>query len=443
MNSILILSYCYPPARYVASQRPFALAKQLAKSGIRVTVVTRDWDPGGDVDYFGKSRHNQDHIVTNSHIRIVKTSFAGVYTIGQRPAGEEQPQFTSLAHQILRKTFVLMSLFIQYFLPIGPYSAIYRGAKRELEQSDLTYDAIVAHGEPFVLFGYAKKLAKRHNIPWVADYRDPWSMDPLASIVFPFRYVFSLIETSLVRTASLVICATEYVARYTPPAKSKSIINNGYDFTDSTSSTCQITGSESILQLVLAGTIQPWDRWQEVVDAVNRYQTQVKLTFIGTNINSTIEEYVRRTYPEAKVVVVERQPHEIVTGMLVQADALLLFNNYAAIGTKVYEYLGAKKHILFCYDSNVTYAEDANAFRQCKLMKGINVDCQQNLIETYKGGTILRDKTHLLQEIDRLIRVKQSKGHIPRTTKNTDELNRASQMQRFVRLIQEICNNRR
>ena len=39
-------------------------------------------------------------------------------------------------------------------------------------------DCILATGDPFVLFHYAKKaLRKKHNVPWIADYRDPWSSE--------------------------------------------------------------------------------------------------------------------------------------------------------------------------------------------------------------------------------------------------------------------------
>ncbi len=326
-------------------------------------------------------------------------------------------------------------------MPIGPYANIYHSANRELNNKSISYDVIVAHGEPFVLFSYASTLGKRHNIPWIADYRDPWSLNPLASISIPVRYILKNIEYYLIRSASAVTCATDYVARYTPDVKAKTVINNGYDLACTKDLGCQVTINKSILHIAFAGTIQPWDRWQETIDVVNGFNMQVKLTFIGTNINSDIEKYVRRTYPAANIEIFERQPHGIVTGMLAQADALLLFNNYAAIGTKVYEYLATRKHILFCYDSNTAYTEDATNFRQCKLMKGINVDCQQKLIESYTGGTIVRDKAHLVQEIARLVRVKQASGCIPSTTKNTDELNRATQMEKFVRLIQYTLNN--
>ena len=38
-------------------------------------------------------------------------------------------------------------------------------------------EAIIATAEPFVLFHYAALLSKKHNIPWIADYRDPWTQD--------------------------------------------------------------------------------------------------------------------------------------------------------------------------------------------------------------------------------------------------------------------------
>ena len=37
------------------------------------------------------------------------------------------------------------------------------------------FDLIIASGEPFILFKYANKLSRKHNTPWVADYRDGWT----------------------------------------------------------------------------------------------------------------------------------------------------------------------------------------------------------------------------------------------------------------------------
>jgi hypothetical protein len=62
----------------------------------------------------------------------------------------------------------------QYFTFMGDNRAgIYHAASEQLQKH--TCHAIIATGEPFVLFRYAKKLSERFNIPWVADYRDGWS----------------------------------------------------------------------------------------------------------------------------------------------------------------------------------------------------------------------------------------------------------------------------
>ena len=51
-----------------------------------------------------------------------------------------------------------------------------------------TVDAIIATGDPFVLFKYASSLSKKFNIPWIADYRDPWTGNKNRSEMFFDNY---------------------------------------------------------------------------------------------------------------------------------------------------------------------------------------------------------------------------------------------------------------
>ena len=63
-------------------------------------------------------------------------------------------------------------------------------------------DAIIATGDPFVLFSYAAKLSKEFGIPWLADYRDPWSHDQRFFKNMPIRSWNSFLEKKIVSSAS-------------------------------------------------------------------------------------------------------------------------------------------------------------------------------------------------------------------------------------------------
>ena len=65
---------------------------------------------------------------------------------------------------------------------IGPKKELYRAARAYLRHDRV--DAIVATGEPFVLFNYATRLSSEFGVPWIADFRDPWSHDSLSAAAY-------------------------------------------------------------------------------------------------------------------------------------------------------------------------------------------------------------------------------------------------------------------
>ncbi len=74
--------------------------------------------------------------------------------------------------RLLRKAISGYFEFAQWVLNVGPKRNLYFAAKEYLKNNDV--DAILATGEPFILFRYASKLSNMYHIPWVADYRDDW-----------------------------------------------------------------------------------------------------------------------------------------------------------------------------------------------------------------------------------------------------------------------------
>ncbi|MFN5911118.1 MAG: hypothetical protein ACK45H_07280, partial [Bacteroidota bacterium] len=62
--------------------------------------------------------------------------------------------------------------FFQHFLKTGPKVNLYFSAREFLKTNKV--DAIIATGDPFILFNYASSLSKEFDIPWFADYRDDW-----------------------------------------------------------------------------------------------------------------------------------------------------------------------------------------------------------------------------------------------------------------------------
>jgi hypothetical protein len=444
VGSVLIITYCYPPARFVASQRPFALAEQLVKHGYKVSVVTRDWGPNGDVAYLGKSVNATEFVEYQDSIKVIRSSFRGIYTYGH---GNNNHLVLSNAFNALtalaRRVAIALTLYTKFLLPVGPFVNLYYSARRELNSGGSNYCAIVAHGEPFVLFHYASRLSKEYGIPWVADFRDPWSGDHLTKMPRLSRWLLGRIEKRTVSNAALIVCATKYVQRNIVFSDKSKVILNGFSFPFNPHIDQQTTKGQ--FRIAIAGTLQPWDRWKDVIEALD---TAAKLfnsipysiSFIGTNKNEEILKFTQSRNFDVQVDVLDKIPHEDVVYILSNSDALLLFNSYAAIGTKVYEYLGLKKYIIFCFNSDKSYDQDRRTYPQCDAMDGIEIDCQQQLIEKHSGGSIVDDKEHLIELLVSLGNQKL-RGGIETKTTRIDELTRETQMEVFCSYIDLLASS--
>lgn len=439
MKNILILTYCYPPSRYVASQRPAALAHYLRDKGHRVTVVTRDWGSDGGVSYFGASPDSDVNTDVEDGIKVVKAPFRNVYSRAEKALDQHAGGMRQAWYSTLRRGATASSYLGQFFFPVGPMATLYKTARAYLQKHPC--DAIIAHGEPFVLFSYCKRLSKAFGIPWLADYRDPWSLDLMASIHPINRAALRFIERRTSASASAVVCATDYVGRNILVQQEPTVVQNGHNLDQALLDHLPLPGKER-LEVTLAGTLKPWNPWWTVIDVFDRVakssERPIVLRFIGTKSNDAIKAYLQGKALSCTVEVLDRMEHETSLEYLAKSHAVLLFNNYALLGTKVFEYLGLKRWILFCFDSRFSYDADAAQHERCARMKGINVDCQQALIERHEGGCILAHAADLQTELERLlVKLEQGDGFTA-PSRGVEQLGRQQQLRGFDKALHAL-----
>ena len=169
MKRVLIITYDFPPYVSVGGLRPYNWYVHFKEFGVEPIVVTRQWGNkhGNFLDYVAAGESNGTVLEQTDLGTILKTAY--------------HPNFANrllLRHGEKKYTFIRRSIsayyeFAQFIRPIGPKAGLYHGAREYLKNNRV--DAIIATGDPFVLFNYAAKLSKEFRIPWIADYRDSWS----------------------------------------------------------------------------------------------------------------------------------------------------------------------------------------------------------------------------------------------------------------------------
>ena len=169
MKKVLILAYDFPPYVSVGGLRPYALYNYLKEFGVEPILVTRQWGNthGNRLDYVSAGSSEQSIVEVSQCGTIIRTPYKPNF------ANRLMLKHGDKRYRLLRKSISAYYEFAQFLLPIGPKIELYKAAKHFLKNNQV--DAIIATGDPFILFKYASKLSKAFNIPWIADYRDPWS----------------------------------------------------------------------------------------------------------------------------------------------------------------------------------------------------------------------------------------------------------------------------
>lgn len=174
---ILILAKDYPPLNTVGAQRPAAWFKYLNKFGHSARMITAT---------YAKSVNDPAEVVR------VRTDLYGS---------------KSGLSLMRRKLHSFFERWLSFICPLtSRYSGVYHTAKKLIK--DEPPDIIVATGEPFVLFGFASRLSQIYEIPWVADYRDPWTNQTSPAVHPIFLAIQRIAEKRWVRSATAVTAAS-------------------------------------------------------------------------------------------------------------------------------------------------------------------------------------------------------------------------------------------
>src|SRR5690554_4470826 len=226
MKKVLILAYDFPPYVSVGGLRPYNWFKYLKEFGVEPIVITRQWSNayGNELDYVAPSGE-KNTIVEHSETGIIYRApyFPNLSNRLLLKYGEKR-------FKLLRKAITAYYELAQFLYVTGPKKELYKTAKKYLKDNKV--DVIIATGDPFVLFSYASKLSKKFDIPWIADYRDPWSQNKNRSSNFFLKFFNNYFERKLLLTSAAAATVSEFCERQIQEnIKNKRIhiLPNGYD----------------------------------------------------------------------------------------------------------------------------------------------------------------------------------------------------------------------
>ena len=265
-----------------------------------------------------------------------------------------------------KKEPVLEGIAYSYVAAIyeGGYRAWFRENTKRYKQafcgmiSQEKPDLVLISGGPFFTFRLSP-IAKKHGIPCILDFRDPWVFDKRerkgrAWLKATISKLIKLpMERRAIWHADRVVTVTrgwmETFQRYYPLCRKKfSVIMNGYDDDRLKSLHIPQQKKEQGMRLGVFGKIFYYSqRYSDVFLDALKAET-VPVVQIGDREPQVNDWLGKHGLPESAIESTGFIQYEKGMEQLAQMDAFLIIDSRKdALGTKVYDYIYLNKPILF------------------------------------------------------------------------------------------------
>lgn len=196
---LLFVTYAFPPLRAIGSVRCWQIAKQLARRGWRVEVLTVDSALIADAE----AGVNVGAMCAREGVRIraVPHRWRVLRGAALKQSGWERSRVLG---GVVRR--------LARWIGVDPTTGWVQPAIeacRDIDRGGL--DAIVASGPPFSAFEIGQQLSARTGAPLVLDYRDLWSLSPHPEFVLSNRS--ARVEPAVLKAASGLTVISEAMGR--------------------------------------------------------------------------------------------------------------------------------------------------------------------------------------------------------------------------------------
>ena len=292
-------------------------------------------------------------------------------------------------------------------------------------------DAIISNGPPHSMHMIALGIKKKMHLPWIADFRDPWTevdfYDQLLLSKFADKKHHRL-ELSVLKNADKVTTVTWSWAQSIEEISKRKVevILNGFDTDD----------FQQINEPMLHGFLfhhigalnkdrNPhlfWEALKEICAADPEFKNDLKIQLTGNTDYSVIES-ARQNNLSDNLILVDYLPHTEVVKLLSRSPVLLLPLNdtpniSGIVPGKLYEYLAAKRPVFAIGKT------DGDTAR---------------IIHETNSGIIVGFKEKELMKTEILNYYKQYRdGKLNVDSKNIDQFSRKGSAEKFAHLLNEI-----
>jgi glycosyltransferase involved in cell wall biosynthesis len=220
-------------------------------------------------------------------------------------------------------------------------------------------DAIVSTGPPHSMHLIANAIARSHKIPWLADFRDPWTnidyYQDLMLTTWADKKHHEL-ERRVVTEADRVVVVgqtmkEEFESRFN---RKTDVITNGFDEDDIVTTSVVSSGKFVIAHVgTLVRSRNPEILWRAVAELVNEnneFSHDLSIRLTG-KIDLSVRNSITASALDRFVTYVDYLPHDQVAQEQQSASVLLLIlndtpNSKGILTGKLFEYLASGRPVL-------------------------------------------------------------------------------------------------
>lgn len=365
MKKVLIITYYWPPSGGAGVQRWLKFVKYLREFGWEPIVYTPENPEAPDID-------NSLEKDIPDNLTVIKRKIWEPYTAYKKFIGQEKEQKINagfLSENKKPKLSENISVWIRgnFFIPDARKFWIKPSVKfltNYLKNNPV--DAMISSGPPHSMHMIALGLKQRLGIPWLADFRDPWTnidfYDDLKLSKYADKKHHALEQKVLKNADSVVLVSNGMADDFNKIYhRNYEVITNGYDSDDiSNGSKIELDKKFSISYIgTMVKTRNPISFWKAINQIINfnkEFAKNIEIKLIGKidySVQQSIEEFQLQKY----ITKINYLPHNEVIKLQKQSQVLLLLINNTPnakmiLTGKFFEYMASHRPILCIGPSN-------------------------------------------------------------------------------------------
>lgn len=365
MKKVLLITYYWPPSGGAGVQRVLKLVKYLRQNNWEPVIYTAD-----EAEYPILDVSLAKDIPEG--VTVIRKKLWEPYSFYKKFIGQKKDQkvYSGFLSENKKSSFTQkVSIWIRgnFFIPDARCFWIKPSVQflsEYLKQNPV--DAIISSGPPHTTHLIARGVKRKTKLPWIADFRDPWTQIDFYGQLMLTSIADSKhkrLERSVLKEADKVITVSWNWAKDLEKIGQRKIeiITNGFDEDDF--SEIDSTQPATKFSMSHIGSLNGdrnaenfWVALKELCNEDAQFKTDLIIRLIGKN-DFSVYQSIEQNGLNNQLEKIEYIPHSETGKYQQRSSVLLLFLNntpnvLGIIPGKLFEYLAARRPILVIGNSN-------------------------------------------------------------------------------------------